>query len=75
MKKLSIRQVRQSLGHLDRLLAAEGDVTITRRGEEIARVIPMGRKKPMPSHQALRRSMPRMRKPSERMVREDRNQR
>ena len=75
MKKLSIRQARESLGNLDRLLAEEGEMTITRRGEEIARVVPVAGRKPIPSHAALRRSMPRMRKGSERLVREDRDAR
>ena len=73
MKKLTIRQTRESLGSLDRLLAEEGEVTITRRGEAIARVVPAGARRPMPSHAALRRSMPRMRRASEQLVREDRD--
>jgi antitoxin (DNA-binding transcriptional repressor) of toxin-antitoxin stability system len=72
MKKLTIREVRQSLSHLDRLLAVEGEVTITRRGEAIARVEQLGRHRAMPSHRDLRDRMPRMRKGSEKMIREDR---
>ncbi len=75
MKKLTIRQARESLGDLDRLLAEEGEVTITRRGDEIARVVADRRRRPMPSHAALRRSMPRMRRGSERLIREDRDAR
>ena len=33
MKKLTIREARQSLSQLDRLLAVEGEVTITRRDD------------------------------------------
>lgn len=73
MKKLNIREARHSLGNLDLLLAREGELTITRRGQEIARVLPVGGKRAIPSHAALRRSMPRMRKSSERMIREDRD--
>ncbi len=73
MKKLTIRQARQVLGSLDRLLAQEGELTITRRGKDIARVIPAGGNKSMPSHQALRNRMPRLRRASERLIREDRN--
>ncbi len=75
MKKLTIRQARESLGHLESILAEEGEVTITRRGEEIARVVPVGGRKPIPSHAALRRTMPRRRRGSERLVREDRDAR
>ena len=75
MKKLNIREARLSLGNLDVLLAQEGELTITRRGEDIARVMSIGRKRPMPSHAGLRRSMPRMRKGSEQLIREDRDRR
>jgi antitoxin (DNA-binding transcriptional repressor) of toxin-antitoxin stability system len=75
MKKLTIRQARQALGNLDRLLAEESEVTITRRGDPIARVLPAVTKRTMPSHAALRLSMPRMRKGSERLIREDREAR
>ena len=75
MKKLTIRDTRRSLSHLDRLLAAEGEVTITRRGEAIARVIPIGKKMVIPSHRDLRERMPRMRKGRETTVREDRDAR
>jgi antitoxin (DNA-binding transcriptional repressor) of toxin-antitoxin stability system len=75
MKKLSVRQVREALSHLDRLLAVEGEVVITRRGEEIARVIQAQRKRPIPSHRDLRQGMARIRKKSERLVCEDRDAR
>jgi antitoxin (DNA-binding transcriptional repressor) of toxin-antitoxin stability system len=73
MKKLTIREARQSLSHLDRLLAVEGEVTITRRGEAIARVVQVGKKRPIPSHRDLREGMRRMRKGSEKIIREDRD--
>lgn len=60
MKKLSIREARQSLSHLDKLLAVEGEVTITRRGDPIARVVQVGRKRPIPSHRDLREGVKRM---------------
>ena len=75
MKELNIRQARQSLSHLDRLLAAEGEITITRRGKAVARVIAVGKKKPMPSHRDLRMEMPRLRRRSERLIREERDAR
>ena len=76
MKKLTIREARQALSHLDRLLAVEGELTITRRGEPIARVVPVKeRKRAIPSHRDLRSSMARMRKGSEKLVREDRDAR
>jgi antitoxin (DNA-binding transcriptional repressor) of toxin-antitoxin stability system len=75
VKKLTIREARQALSHLDRLLAAEGEVTITRRGEAIARLIQLGNKKPIPTHRDLRDKMPRMRKGSEKLLREERDAR
>ena len=75
MKKLNIREARQSLSHLDRLLAVEGEVMITRRGEAIARVVEIAKKRLIPSHRDLRVRMPRLRKGSEKMIREDRDAR
>jgi len=69
MKTLSIREARQSLSHLDRLLSVEGEVTITRRGEPIARVVHVGRKRPIPSHKELRDGMRPIRKGSEKLIR------
>ena len=73
MKKLNIREARQSLSHLDRLLAVEGEVMITRRGEAIARLTQVGKKRPIPSHRDLRKRMSFIRKGSEKIVREDRD--
>jgi antitoxin (DNA-binding transcriptional repressor) of toxin-antitoxin stability system len=75
MKKLTIRETRQSLSHLDHLLADEGEVMITRRGEVIARLTQIGKRRPIPSHRDLRRRMSLMRKGSEKVVREDRDRR
>lgn len=75
MKNLTIREARQSLTHLDRLLEAEGELTITRRGKPVAHVTPVGRRREMPSRKSLRESMPRMKQGSERLVRADRDAR
>ena len=75
MKKLTIRETRQALSHLDRLLSAEGEVTITRRGEAIARIVALSKKRTIPSHRDLREKMPRMRRGSEKLIREDRDAR
>jgi antitoxin (DNA-binding transcriptional repressor) of toxin-antitoxin stability system len=75
MKKLSIREARQSLSHLDRLLAVEGEVLITRRGDPIAKGVQVGRKRPIPSHRDLRDGMKRMQKGSETLLRRDRDER
>jgi antitoxin (DNA-binding transcriptional repressor) of toxin-antitoxin stability system len=74
MKKLTIREIRQSLSHLDELLAVEEEVMITRRGDPIAKVVQVGRKRPIPSHRDLRDGMPQMRKGSETVLRKDRDE-
>jgi antitoxin (DNA-binding transcriptional repressor) of toxin-antitoxin stability system len=75
MKKLNIRQARQALSHLDQLLAAEGEVIITRRGQAIARMMQIDRKRRIPSHRDLREKMPLMRRGSEKLIRADRDAR
>jgi len=75
MRTLTIREARQVLSHLDRLLELEGELTITRRGEPIARVSQIGKKRTMPSHLDLRESMPMLSSGSNRLIREDRDAR
>lgn len=73
MKALSVREARGALSHLDRLLEQEGEVVITRRGKSVARLVPLERKRPIPSHKGLREKMPRLGVGSEALVREDRD--
>ena len=75
MKKLSIREVRKELTQLDELVSREGEVVVTRRGQPIARLLPLRSKRRMPSHADLRASMPRLKKGSEKYVREERDER
>ncbi len=75
MRSLSIRETRQALSHLDRLLAVEGQITVTRRGKPIARMIGIGKKPPIPSHRDLRDKTHRMKNGSEKVIRTDRDAR
>ena len=75
MKKLSIREVRRELAQLDQLVSREGEVVVTRRGQPIARLLPLRSKRIMPSHADLRAGMPRLKKGSEKLVRAERNER
>ncbi|MBI5639025.1 MAG: type II toxin-antitoxin system prevent-host-death family antitoxin [Nitrospirae bacterium] len=75
MKNLTIREARQALAHLDDILETEGEVTITKRGKAVARVVQLGMKKPMPSHRDLRDRMMKMKKGSDKLLREDRDAR
>ena len=75
MKNLNIRQARQALPHLKQILATEGEIIITKRGEPVARLMQIGSNLPMPSHRDLRKKMPRMRKSSSQLIRADRDER
>lgn len=75
MMKLSIREARQSLSSIEQILDIEGTVTITKRGKEIAKVIPINRLLSIPSHNSLRNKTLRQVTGSEQFVRADRDER
>jgi antitoxin (DNA-binding transcriptional repressor) of toxin-antitoxin stability system len=75
MKEISIREARQIVGKLDKLLIEEGEISITRRGKPIAKVTSIEPVKPMPSHKKLRNAMPTMKHDSTRFVRDERDNR
>lgn len=75
MMKLSIREARQSLSSIEQILSQEGTVTITKRGKEIARVIPINRMVSIPSHCILREKTLRQKTGSEQLIRTDRDER
>jgi prevent-host-death family protein len=75
MKNLSIREIRKELAQLDDLVAREGEVVVTRRGQPIARLLPLRSKQPMPSHADLRASMPHLKDGSEKHIRTERDER
>ena len=70
--QLSIREARQSLSNLEQILSQEGEVTITRRGKAIARLLPLNRELVIPSHRALRDKSLYLGAGSEQLVRMDR---
>lgn len=75
MKRLSIREARQSLSSIEQILTLEGEVTITKRGKGVARVLPISQGVPIPSHRTLRNKSPRLQTGSEQLVRADRDER
>ena len=75
MKQITIREARQALSRLDQVLGVEGEVTITKRGKEVARLVQLGKKVTMPSHSDLRRKMKRMKDDSAKLIRLDRDAR
>ncbi|MFQ5738596.1 MAG: type II toxin-antitoxin system Phd/YefM family antitoxin [Acidobacteriota bacterium] len=74
MRTLSIREMRASLGQLDRILEGEREIVITRRGRAIARLLPFQPRSVMPSHVELRAEMPELTSSAE-LIREDRESR
>lgn len=74
MKTLSIREMRGALGQLDQLVAEEGELIVTRRGQAIARVTPFKPPRAMPSHAEHRSRLPKLSSSTE-LVREDRDAR
>ena len=75
MKTLSIREIRKELAQLDEMVSREGEIVVTRRGQPIARLLPLRSKQRMPSHADLRASMPRLRNGSEKHIRAERDER
>jgi antitoxin (DNA-binding transcriptional repressor) of toxin-antitoxin stability system len=75
VKRLSVRQLREAITHLDDMVAKEGEILITRRGKTIARVLPIRGARPLPSHADLRSRMKRLKVSSESLVREERDSR
>lgn len=63
------------MSHLEHILETEGEVTITKRGRAVARVVQIVGKMPIPSHKDLREKMLRMKIGSNKLVREDRDAR
>lgn len=74
MKKISIREACLHLTSIDVLLAKEGEVLLTRRGQPLARIVPLHGPRRLPSQALLRSKMPRL-SASEGMVRHERDER
>jgi antitoxin (DNA-binding transcriptional repressor) of toxin-antitoxin stability system len=72
VKTLSIREAREQLTSIEELLAKEREVVLTRRGQPVARILPLSGPRRMPSRANLRRKMPCL-TPSEVLVRADRD--
>lgn len=75
MKELTIREFRASIGHLDEIAEEEGEITITKHGKPILRVLPIHSKQERPLHEDLRKKMPRLKVSSAQCLREDRDDR
>lgn len=75
VKELNIREMRASLGQLAELVAAEGELLIRRRGEPIARVLPMTPQRRRPDHAELRQRMSLFKSSSADLIRAERDER
>ncbi len=75
MKELSIRDMRNALAHIDTLVNAAGELIITRHGTAIARILPIFGRQRRPDHRALHQLTKQLTLPSEKMIREDRDER
>ena len=67
--------MRAALTRLDKVVAEAGEVVVTRRGRALVRILPVRPAHRIPSLKALRASMPKMKIPSEVLIREDRDKR
>ena len=76
MREATIRQVRELLPQLEEALQDAGEIVVTRRGQAIARLLPL---EPCPvlrpSNAEFRARMPRQTIPSEVLIRRDRDER
>jgi antitoxin (DNA-binding transcriptional repressor) of toxin-antitoxin stability system len=73
-KQLSVREARAALPELDAILEREGEVIIARRGQPIARVLPVVVPRTTPSHARLRAETAVL-KSSQDLIREERDER
>lgn len=75
MQTLSIREVRSALGRLDEILSTTNEIIVTKHGEAIARIIPMKGKRLRPTHEELHALTKKLVVPSEKLIRDERDER
>jgi antitoxin (DNA-binding transcriptional repressor) of toxin-antitoxin stability system len=74
MTKMTVRQVRSALPHIEEVVANEGEIVITRRGRAVARMLPVQGIPRLPSLAGLRARTPLLTS-SALLIREDRDAR
>lgn len=74
MKTLSIYELYLNAGRLDQLVVEEGELMVTRHGRPVARVLPMPGHRKFSDHADLRLQMERLKTPSVKLIRAERDQ-
>jgi len=75
MKELSVREMRASIGRLDEMVEEAGELIISRRGQPIARVLPVSPTRRRPDHADLRQRTAPLKTASVDLVRAERDER
>lgn len=75
MKTLTIREAREGLSHPEQMFADNDEVIVTRRGEPVARILPVAPKPGLRSLKEFLAGQPVQTVPSEAVLAEDREDR
>lgn len=75
MKVINIKEMRANMGRLDELVDKELELIISRRGQPIARVLPISRRRLRPDHADLRRCTAELTQASAVLIRAERDER
>ncbi len=75
MKTINVRELRSEIPRLRELLEREHELLLVTNGQPLARILPAAPQRKLESLAALRARMPRVKVPSEVLIREDRDRR
>lgn len=75
MKTINVRELRTEIPRLRETLAREHELVLVSNGEPVARILPMPKKRHVPSLAAHRARMPMLEVSVEQLVREERDRR
>jgi antitoxin (DNA-binding transcriptional repressor) of toxin-antitoxin stability system len=75
MKSINVRELRNEIPRLRELLDREHELLLVTKGQPLARILPVAPQRKLESLVGLRSRMPRVKVPSEVLVREDRDRR
>lgn len=75
MKIVNVRELRNDIPRLREILAREHELLLVSNGEPVARILPVPRKRQVPSLAEHRARLPVLDVPSETLIREERDRR